>query len=123
MFLDEPCGRSRTGVHVAFRSDEEAPLGGGSFVVNRLTDRIYRQPVDSSSLASVGYDPTSQTLEVEFRNGGVYRYFGVPVSVCEALLSASSKGGFLVAEVRHQFPYVRVSGPPHPSLPDAYGCC
>jgi KTSC domain len=31
-----------------------------------------RQPVSSSNLKSVGYDPRSRTLEIEFHNGGVY---------------------------------------------------
>lgn len=65
-------------------------------------------------LASAGYDPTSQTLELEFRNGGIYRYFEVPVSVYEALMMAPSKGRFFVAEIRGRFTHVRTrpSSPP-----------
>jgi hypothetical protein len=37
-----------------------------------------RRPVRSSNVASVGYDESSSTLEVEFHGGRVYRYFGVP---------------------------------------------
>lgn len=33
---------------------------------------MVRTPVASSALASVGYDPSTQTLEVEFRSGRVY---------------------------------------------------
>ena len=33
-----------------------------------------REPVSSSSLVSVGYNPDSETLEVEFKNSGVYEY-------------------------------------------------
>ena len=39
-----------------------------------------RQHVNSSNLESVGYDPTTQTLEIEFLNGGLYQYSGVPES-------------------------------------------
>jgi hypothetical protein len=70
-----------------------------------------RQPVESSSLASVGYEAASQTLEVEFRTGNTYRYFHVPPSVYEALLAAESKGRFFVREVRARFPYARVLDP------------
>lgn len=70
-----------------------------------------RQPVESSSLASVGYDPASQTLDVEFRHGGHYRYFQVPASSHEALMAASSKGRFFVAEIRNRYPYERVADP------------
>jgi hypothetical protein len=33
-------------------------------------DRI---PVSSSSIVSIGYDPDSLTLEIEFKSGAVYR--------------------------------------------------
>ena len=42
---------------------------------------MQRQPVESSSLASVGYEERTRTLEVEFHNGGVYQYLEVPASV------------------------------------------
>jgi len=52
---------------------------------------MQRTPVESSNLASVGYDPTSATLEIEFRKSGVYQYFGVPSSTYDELMSAGSK--------------------------------
>ena len=42
---------------------------------------MYRQPVSSSNLASVGYDASSMTLEVGFNNGSVYQYYNVPANV------------------------------------------
>ena len=36
-----------------------------------------RQSVESSNLASVGYDEEKQILEVQFKHGGVYQYFEV----------------------------------------------
>ncbi len=53
-----------------------------------------RVPVQSSSLASVGYDPATCTLEVEFHSGGVYQYFRVPRQVYESLINAASKGSY-----------------------------
>lgn len=53
-----------------------------------------RQHVNSSNLESVGYDPTTQTLEIEFLNGGLYQYSGVPESVYQGLMSASSHGQY-----------------------------
>lgn len=69
---------------------------------------MQRQAVDSSSLASVGYEASSRTLEVEFRNGGVYRYLGVSPSMHRALMSAESKGAFLNTRIKPHYPYVRV---------------
>jgi len=37
-----------------------------------------RQPVESSNLASVGYDAARQILEIEFNHGGIYQYYDVP---------------------------------------------
>lgn len=54
-----------------------------------------RNSVSSSNLASVGYDETQNILEVEFLDGSVYQYFGVPPHIYEGLMSASSHGTFL----------------------------
>ena len=40
-----------------------------------------RKNVSSSNLKSVGYDSTTQTLEIEFLNGGLYQYSSVSESV------------------------------------------
>ena len=64
-----------------------------------------REPVESASLASVGYDLSTRTLEVEFRRGGIYRYVGVPATVSQSLMEAPSKGRFFAAEIRNCFPY------------------
>ena len=53
-----------------------------------------RIPIQSSNLASVGYDPENVTLEVEFSRGGIYQYYGVPQHIYEGLINASSKGNF-----------------------------
>jgi hypothetical protein len=36
---------------------------------------IIRTPVESSNIASVGYDKENQILEIEFHHGAVYQYF------------------------------------------------
>ena len=52
-----------------------------------------RVPVESSAVVSIGHDEATNTLEVEFAGGGVYRYFGVPRSRDEEFLAAPSIGG------------------------------
>ena len=49
--------------------------------------------VESTALATVGYDEALELLQVEFRGRAIYRYFGVPAAVHQALLGAPSKGG------------------------------
>jgi KTSC domain len=59
-----------------------------------------RQPVTSSVFASVGYDEASATLEVEFVEGGVYQYFGVPSHVHVGLMAAASHGSYFDIHVK-----------------------
>ncbi len=59
-----------------------------------------RQPVTSGMLASVGYDEASATLEVEFVEGGVYQYFGVPSHVHAGLMAADSHGAYFDTHVK-----------------------
>lgn len=44
---------------------------------------MLRDPVSSSNIASIGYDPGSETLEIEFTNGSIYQYFNVPAGLHE----------------------------------------
>jgi hypothetical protein len=62
-----------------------------------------RQPVQSSDIASVGYDPASQTLEIEFHATGVYRYFSVPPEIFAALLSTPSPGKYFLQHIKGKF--------------------
>jgi hypothetical protein len=67
-----------------------------------------RTPVSSSNVASVGYDPNSMTLEVEFKDGSVYQYFDVPETVYQELMRASSVGEFMHANIRNNYRYTKV---------------
>ena len=67
-----------------------------------------RTPVSSSNIASMGYDPTTQTLEVEFHNGNIYQYFDVPQHVYDGLLTASSKGQYLNQNIKLGYRYAKV---------------
>lgn len=67
-----------------------------------------RQPVTSSNIASIGYDVDSQTLEIEFLNGGVYQYFDVPQYVYEELMNADSHGQYLAQNIKGVYRYSKV---------------
>ncbi len=68
-----------------------------------------RQPVESSNLKSVGYDPQTQTLEIEFQHGGVYQYLGVPESIYNSLMSAPSLGSYFYHEIRDVYTFRQVN--------------
>lgn len=67
-----------------------------------------RDPVQSSSISSVGYDNASQTLEVEFHNGGIYQYFDVPVAEYTELMRSESVGTYFSANIRTSYRYARL---------------
>jgi hypothetical protein len=67
-----------------------------------------REFVTSSNVRSIGYDPTSQTLEVEFQNSFVYQYYNVPAHVFEALIAAGSKGQFINSQIKNMYAFSRV---------------
>ena len=62
-----------------------------------------RIAVDSKSVASVGYDPKVFELEVEFRNGRVYRYEQVPIAAYRLLLQAPSIGEYVNKVIKPRF--------------------
>lgn len=69
---------------------------------------MQRQFVSSSNLYSVGYEQKSETLEIEFRGGGVYQYYNVPRNIFDHLMNAGSKGKFFHVYIRYGYPYTRV---------------
>jgi hypothetical protein len=73
--------------------------------------------VESTTLATVGYDDARELLQLEFCSRAVYHYFGVPAAVHAALLSAASKGGFFNRAIRGHFPY-RLASFVHSDAPD-----
>ncbi|PLW76631.1 KTSC domain-containing protein [Cohaesibacter celericrescens] len=64
--------------------------------------------VDSSNVAAIGFDESSQTLQVEFKNGTAYQYFDVPEAIYDGLLSAASVGQYLHQHVKGIYRYSRV---------------
>lgn len=64
---------------------------------------MQRQWIESSVLASVGYDRGGHVLEVEFKHGGVYRYAGVPEQTIEGLMTAGSHGSYFGRQIRNRY--------------------
>ena len=63
-----------------------------------------RQPVQSSSISSVGYDAAARELHVEFASSGhVYVYPDVDPEAHEALLGAASIGVHFGKHIRPNF--------------------
>jgi len=57
---------------------------------------MQRQPVDSTTFISIGYDAEKCELDLEYRKSGkIYRYFDVPLDEHTAFMAAESKGEYL----------------------------
>lgn len=67
-----------------------------------------RSHVQSSNLASVGYDPATETLEIEFLKSGIYEYKNVPQVVYDELMRATSHGTYFSSEIKNTYPNEKV---------------
>jgi hypothetical protein len=63
------------------------------------------------ALSSVAYDEKTQTLEVEFRNGGIYEYLDVSGEEVTRLFRAESLGRYLNREIKPRFQVRKVRNP------------
>ena len=67
---------------------------------------MIRKSVNSTNIRSIGYYGT--TLEVEFHNGGIYQYFGVPEHHYGYMISHAHPGTYLAAHVKNVYRYSKV---------------
>ena len=78
-----------------------------------------RTPVKSSYIAAIGYDLEKNVMEVQFKNGGIYRYFAVSPETYASLIHASQSEdgsvGKLFSSIRGAFAFERVE----PEEPEA----
>ena len=61
------------------------------------------QPVDSTSVARIGYDREAMEIYVEFHTGALYGYRRAPDFVFDAFAGADSKGAFLNRTIKPRF--------------------
>lgn len=71
---------------------------------------IEHKSVASSNIASVGYDPESETLEIKFNGSGIYSYEKVPASVYDALMAAESKGSYFAKNIKGKYGFKKGLG-------------
>jgi hypothetical protein len=66
---------------------------------------VERQVVESSVIRAVGYDSTACVLEIEFRDGDVYRYFEFPEFLYRGLMLSASKGQFFNSRINGRYAF------------------
>lgn len=65
------------------------------------------QPVNSSSIAAVGYDAENLTVYIQFLDGPTYAYKGVPAHEFDNLRTAPSIGSYFNRNYKSVYPYER----------------
>lgn len=65
--------------------------------------------VSSSNILAVGYEVENQIVHVQFLNGSIYIYKGVPQHEFEGLLNAPSVGSYLHRNYKNIYAYERIN--------------
>lgn len=66
------------------------------------------EPVNSTNVHSIGYDPASETLRIKYHSGHTGDYANVPQNKHDELMAADSKGQFLNEHVKPHHAHSRV---------------
>ncbi len=68
-----------------------------------------RQPVSSSMISSIGYEPESKTLEIEFNTGAVWQYLDFPKKSWKDFKNADSIGRYFRDYIQDSYEEVRIA--------------
>lgn len=69
------------------------------------------QELRSSLLANATYDASQSILQLQFRDGAIYRYFQVSPRCYQELLNADSHGTYFNQYIRGRYPYLKIDPP------------
>ena len=66
-------------------------------------------PVTSSLLSELGYDPATQTAYARFaKNGQLYSYHNMPQSVFDEWRAAESVGSFFLRNIKPYYSFAKI---------------
>ena len=72
-------------------------------------NRMLRKLVNSSNLASIGYDSLFKILEIQFHSSGIYQYFNIPFYIYEGLMSAESHGKYHAKFIKKNYAFKKIT--------------
>ncbi len=84
------------------------PVHAADRSIEPIVSHIRRAPVQSSALAAVGYSKRLHALEIEFRDGLIYRYLEVTTATYRDLMAAQSKTRYYNHHIRGKYYCLRV---------------
>ncbi len=68
------------------------------------------EPIQSTNISEIGYDPATKRMHVKFHNGAVYEYHDVQQKTYDALMASPSKGKYLHAHIEETHLNMRMKG-------------
>ena len=83
-------------------------LGETQETFDKTVSRIPHKPVASTAIAAVGYSKRLHTLEIEFQNGAIYRYFDVSPSIHRELMAAESKTRYYHQNIKGNYRFAKI---------------
>jgi KTSC domain len=63
----------------------------------------------STHLHGGDYDPATQTLTMQFSNGAVYQYYGVPQTAADSLFQTGSSQDYFNDKIKGRYSYAKVA--------------
>lgn len=75
-----------------------------------VAERIPLEPVTSSNLAAYGYNAEKRILAVQFHEGHIFHYAGVPMEKALEFGASDSKGRFYAREIKGKYQAQRMTG-------------
>ena len=59
--------------------------------------------VISRAISAIGYEPTTQQMQIKFTQGHSYTYCRVPAAVYEGLMRSGSKGSYYASHIKDRY--------------------
>jgi len=74
-----------------------------------MREQIEMTPVKSTNIRFVGYDKETFQLRVQFTNGGLFQYSGVPEEVYDEMMNSESVGAYFSRNIRNAYPTINLT--------------
>ncbi len=79
-----------------------------NFNINQEVIKLKRISVKSSMMISVGYDPKTEILEIEFSEKDIYEYYAVRINIYNNFMKASSLGKYFHKHIKNNYQFRKI---------------
>jgi hypothetical protein len=82
------------------------------FLVESNHVKVFRFAVHERHLNSIGYDSSSQVLDIQYDSGDLYRYYEVPFTVFSDLVNSEEKWNYYCSNICNRFIFTKMGSEP-----------